>query len=192
MDGEVPQTKTFIITFGLISTLFCAIQGSIYLAKYLNVLEFDSNKEDLVDPDLGTYSYDTGCWQGKFSDKELATFRKSEICMNSDGTQDVSCIDEGSNWAFIIAFNTYMYVALTLTFLIITIGACSAWMRSIGGFLYCASGAVFLYSIYQTYQHLIKSDHYSGLCELNLNPSLHQSGILDGIDGVPQTFAEDA
>ena len=89
--------------------------------------------------------------------------------------------------------NTLTYAGLTVTFLSIAISACSVSMRYIGGCLYLAIGPVFLYSIYQTYMHLLWSDeHYSSLCRLNLNPSYYAKGILENFDNVPKTFAEDA
>eukprot|EP00354_Favella_ehrenbergii_P010867 CAMPEP_0170470538 /NCGR_PEP_ID=MMETSP0123-20130129/12969_1 /TAXON_ID=182087 /ORGANISM="Favella ehrenbergii, Strain Fehren 1" /LENGTH=55 /DNA_ID=CAMNT_0010737709 /DNA_START=260 /DNA_END=424 /DNA_ORIENTATION=- len=54
--------------------------------------------EELPFDDQLKYTFDTGCWLGKFTDNELAVRRKSIVCTNGQGGLDVDCIKKGSNW----------------------------------------------------------------------------------------------
>ena len=72
------------------------------------------------------------------------------------------------------------------------IGACNAHLRNISGYLFILTGLAFLYSIYQTYMHTMRDDHYSKLCELNLTKSYSEEGLFNEFDNIPKTFAEDS
>ena len=77
-------------------------------------------------------------------------------------------------------FNAAVFMAMSLNFLFMAIGACNAYMRYISGIFFCLSGPAYLYAIYQTYQHSsMKDNHYSSLCELNLGVSYHEGGLMD-------------
>ena len=77
--------------------------------------------------------------------------------------------------------------------MMMAISACNGYVRSIAGILFCLAGPAYLYSIYQTFMHRLWDDHYSGLCELSLNPSYYkEDSILENFSHVPKTFAEDA
>ena len=89
-------------------------------------------------------------------------------------------------------FNAAASFCLAANFLLIAIGACSGVVRSIAGIMFCCTGLIYLYGVYHTTQHRLKDDHFSGLCELNLNTSYHESGMLEDFSNVPKTYAEDA
>ena len=192
MHEESPGSKVFIAVFASVCFLFSALQASVYLAKFLNILEFDKAMDELPFEGQAKYTYDTGCWFSKFTDSDLALQRKAAVCGTGDGSYDADCIKEGSNWKFMVMFNMITYGVLAISFLLIAIGACSGCARSIGGVLFSLAGPAFLYSIYQTYMHRLWSEHYSALCELSLNPSYHYGGVLENFDRSPKTYAEDA
>ena len=122
----------------------------------------------------------------------LADERKQRIC---GGVKDADCADQSSDWTFVYIFNGVIFALLALNFLLLTVGACNAYLRYISGIMYCLTGPAYLYAIYQTYQHSsMKEDHYSTICELNLGESYHASGLMETLsaENVPKTFAEDS
>ena len=84
---------------------------------------------------------------------------------------------------------------MAFNFLLLSVGACNAHLRYISGIMFCLTGPIYLFSIYQTYQHSsMNEDHYSTICELNLGASYHESGLMESLsaENVPKTFAEDS
>ena len=117
---------------------------------------------------------------------------KAKICISDGGQVDADCLKKGSNWTLTYVFNAAASFCVASNFILIAIGACSAVVRSIAGIMFCVTGLIYLYGIYQTFQHRLIDDHFSGLCELNLNTSYHESGLLEEFSNVPKTYAEDA
>ena len=138
---------------------------------------------------LGDNPYDTGCWNGEFSDAIIAERLKAEVC---DGAADVACLERGSNWKFVFFFNGCTFAALSVSFFLIAVGACSGCVRAIGGILFCVSGLAFLYAGYLTFVHRFVDGHYSELCSLNMSSSYHPSGLMESFDNTPKVFAEDS
>ena len=99
---------------------------------------------------------------------------------------------KGSNWKFVIAFNGWTYVALTLNFFLISVGACNSYLRSIGGIMFCLIGPVHAYAIYQTYMHRLVGGHFGEICEYNMKTSYLPNDLLNTLEYVPKTYAEDA
>lgn len=125
----------------MISAAFCALQGTMHLVKYLNILDFNENNPDKVE-------YDRGCLSGTFTDSFLAEARKAKICPN-----DASCSDQSSNWTFLYLLNAIVFLTMALNFLLFAISACSAFLRSVAGVLFCLTGPAYLYAIHQTYSN---------------------------------------
>ena len=166
----------------MLCALYCAFQATVHIAKYFNIMEFN---DQLLDDN----TYDKGCFTGTFSDTVIAKNLKAGLC--NDGA-DSDCLEKGSNWTFVIAFNGWTFAALTLNFLIIATGACNSYLRVIGGIMFCLTGLAHLFAIYQTYMHRLVGGHFGELCEINMDSSYLASGLLSEFDNVPMTYAEDA
>ena len=177
---ESCRTRTFIILLGTLCTLFCALQGTVHLVKYFNINDFDEGAAS---------TYDQACITGAFVDPKIADNIKARIC---DSSTDSDCLDRGSNWTFVIMFGGWAYAALAFNFLLVTIGACSSYVRIASGYLFCLTGPAHLYAIYLTYTYRLGEGRYSELCEYNLSASLAQSGPIYELEKAPKTFAEDA
>ena len=164
---ESCRTTTFIVLLGILCTLYCAVQAAVHTFKYLDIREFNSSSAT---------PYDQGCFSGHYVNHRTAERLKTEIC---SGSADTACFEKGSNWTFVILFSGCTYGALTLNFLLMTIGACSSHVRIVSGYLFCLAGLAHLYAIYLVYMHRFAAGRYSELCELNLATSLAEDSFID-------------